>query len=182
MRGMDWDRRAKEFASLYQGGMTLQQIGQQFGISGEAVRASMAKRGLNQVKGSALRKAKRLKAVADARDNRCLEKRGCTWAQYKQVPRSAKTAFRDQERNARHRGVPWRLKFWEWWQIWQCSGVMGKRGRNLGQYVMCRVGDQGAYEVGNVYIATNSHNCSAAQLRKWHGQDIAYPQIASASY
>lgn len=174
MNVMDWEQRANEFARLYEGGLTFQEIGHKFGISRQAVQAAVSKRHPEIVGGVALRKAKRLRSVADARDKRYLEKCGCTWSQYKAIDPSIRKAFGEQARNARHRGIAWKMKFWDWFTVWRRSGVLDKRGRYAGQYVMCRVGDQGAYEVGNVYIATTSHNLSSAQMRKWHGQDMVF--------
>jgi hypothetical protein len=69
------------------------------------------------------------------------------------------TAFVVQRKNAASRGVPFKLTLWEWWSVWQESGKWSERARYDG-YVMSRRGDQGAYEVGNVFIDTNRNNCS----------------------
>jgi hypothetical protein len=74
--------------------------------------------------------------------------------------------FRTQKNHARQRGIPWRLPYWEWLQIWQDSGHLNDRGRNGGQWVMGRNGDVGAYEFGNVKIIRCETNNSGAAFRK----------------
>lgn len=59
------------------------------------------------------------------------------------------------------RGIPFRLTIWEWWGIWQASGKWPERGVGRG-YMMCRKGDKGAYEAGNVYIGPGDKNLSDA--------------------
>ena len=60
--------------------------------------------------------------------------------------------FKEQQHRANQRGIPWRLTYWEWLQIWQDSGHLHERGRRGGEWVMGRRGDAGAYEAGNVSI------------------------------
>lgn len=69
----------------------------------------------------------------------------------KKTPRER---FLGQRYHAARRGIPFLLSFEDWWSIWQASGKWEQRGRRSGQYQMCRKGDAGAYEKGNVYIAT----------------------------
>ena len=57
-----------------------------------------------------------------------------------------------QKRKAKRRKIEWNLTFDEWWNIWQESGKWDERGCNSEQYVMCRTGDIGAYELGNIRI------------------------------
>lgn len=59
---------------------------------------------------------------------------------------------------AKHRDIPFNLTYEQWWDIWQQSGKWEQRGRGLGQYVMARYNDIGAYEVGNVHIIEASQN------------------------
>lgn len=59
------------------------------------------------------------------------------------------------------RKIEWRLPLWQWWTIWRDSGHWHERGVGRG-YMMCRVGDVGPYEVGNVYIGPGVENLSAA--------------------
>lgn len=59
------------------------------------------------------------------------------------------------------RKIEWRLTLPEWWAIWEQSGRWQDRGVGRG-YMMCRMGDKGAYAVGNVYIGSGVENLSAA--------------------
>jgi hypothetical protein len=88
---------------------------------------------------------------------------GCSLEQYLELRAMCKPmrVFQAQRKNARHRGVGWKLNFWQWWTIWQKSGHWEHRGRGQG-YVMCRHGDEGPYAVGNVFIAPSIVNVSDA--------------------
>lgn len=65
-------------------------------------------------------------------------------------------AYRLQRKNAKQRGVPFRFTFEQWWAEWEPYWHL--RGHRLDQYCMARIGDRGAYEVGNVKIITNREN------------------------
>lgn len=80
-------------------------------------------------------------------------------------------AFDGQRRNAKARGIPWKLKYWEWLQLWQESGHWHERGKNAGEFVMARPGDQGAYEYGNVKIVTVETNNTEAQVTRRRNQE-----------
>jgi hypothetical protein len=169
-------KRAAKMAAMYRAGMTLQEIGEKHGISRERVRQLMTKHeGMRQAGGGRAAKARmnsqRKKA---AQDQRYLEKYGCTFAQYREVRDFGKRmmadgagmyrtpiyAFLSQRNNAKYRGIEWNLTLWQWWSIWQESGKWAERGKRRDGYVMSRLKDQGAYEIGNVYIGTLSENSS----------------------
>lgn len=78
----------------------------------------------------------------------------------------AETRYDQQRWRAHTRKIQFNLSFTEWWDIWQKSGHWEDRGRRVDQYVMSRVGDSGAYEVGNVFIQTQKENASNGQLGK----------------
>lgn len=63
------------------------------------------------------------------------------------------------------RGIAWNLSLAEWWAIWQASGHWAERGAGRG-YMMCRNGDEGPYEVGNVYIGPGAENLAAAAKKE----------------
>jgi hypothetical protein len=63
--------------------------------------------------------------------------------------------FQLQRIRAKQRGIPWKLEYWEWLQIWQDSGHLHERGPYKGQWVLSRPGDREAYESGNMRIADN---------------------------
>ena len=68
--------------------------------------------------------------------------------------------YHAQKSRAKARGVPFHLTFEDWWGLWEEKwDQRGKQG-----LCMSRKGDQGAYEVGNVYINTYSENCKEARL------------------
>src|SRR5690348_12983126 len=82
---------------------------------------------------------------------------------YYKTPRGK---FRNQKNGARVRGIPWRLTFEQWWALW--APHWDKRGHGAGKLQMCRHNDSGAYEVGNVYIATHEQNVSDAWKNGCH--------------
>lgn len=73
--------------------------------------------------------------------------------------------------NATRREIPFLLTFDEWLAVWRESGHFDERGNGGDRYAMCRYGDAGAYEVGNVYIATNRQNImdGVRNRKKRHG-------------
>jgi hypothetical protein len=75
-------------------------------------------------------------------------------------------AYRIQKSNAKTRRIEFRLTFDEWEQIWIASGKWDQRGRGADKYCMCRVGDQGCYEVGNVFIGLGRINVREGNLGK----------------
>lgn len=168
--------RAEVMASMYKGGKTLDEIGKLHGITRERVRQLIKKYcGLTAADGGQSTKSQRRREAAKAKkDAASFIKNGCSYDDYMSLVKIGRDvmasganwgrtpvgAFNSQRQNARSRGISWDLKLWEWWQIWQQSGKWDERGRGKGKYVMCRFGDVGAYEAGNVYIATCEHNTS----------------------
>jgi hypothetical protein len=75
-----------------------------------------------------------------------------------------KSKFYEHRQNARRRNIEFNLTYDEWMNIWVQSGHWNERGRGLGKYAMCRYGDQGPYEVGNVYIDLCEVNAQQARL------------------
>jgi DNA-binding CsgD family transcriptional regulator len=155
------DAREFQMAALYTSGKTLQEIGNEFGITRERVRQLLTKFfGINREDGGqhrqAIAKRQRLEAKRNARS---IKRWGCNWDDYVKIRNLKKPtrAFCAQRKTARDRGIDWQLSLWQWWSIWQQSGHWKDRGRGNG-YCMCRKGDQGPYSVDNVYIATNAEN------------------------
>lgn len=78
-----------------------------------------------------------------------------------------KKAFTSQKWQAEnHRKIKWKLSFVEWLDIWKKSRKLSQRGRGKGKYCMARYNDQGAYEVGNVYIQEHTNN--TRDQRRWN--------------
>ena len=75
-------------------------------------------------------------------------------------------AYTQQKSNAKQRGVEFAITFAEWKQLWIDSGKWEQRGRGAEKYCMCRTGDIGRYEVGNVFIGLNKHNIRDGNLGK----------------
>ena len=162
---MDKSRRNR-FIYAYSRGATLQEIGDEHGITRERVRQVISKFG--KIRGGrTIRVARHREELERKLDKRCLRVRGCTWKQYVELRsmRKPTVAFGQQRRNAHDRGITWELKLWDWWCIWKNSDHWENRGRNNGQYVMCRRGDVGPYAVWNVFIATCNSNTADAVVR-----------------
>jgi hypothetical protein len=80
--------------------------------------------------------------------------------------RQARSCYTQQKANATGRGIEFRLTFDEWMAVWAQSGRWSERGKRRGQFVMCRVGDTGVYEVGNVFIGPTQENVGVAHRGK----------------
>lgn len=77
-----------------------------------------------------------------------------------------KKLYTQQKSNANQRGVLFLLTLDQWKQIWLDSGKWEQRGRGAEKYCMCRIGDAGAYEVGNVFIERGKKNVSDGNIGK----------------
>ena len=83
---------------------------------------------------------------------------------------SPKGAFNNHKNRAKQSGIPFNMAFDEWWSVWESHWESRRDGQYL---VMARTRDEGAYELGNVRIATQSENQLEAyemRLEKAHGQ------------
>lgn len=154
--------REQRMASLYKNGKTLNEIGQEYGLTRERVRQLLTKFfGMTAEDGGQhFRAEERQRRFEANRNEKALKNWGCDWDQYVTLRDMKKPtrAFGLQKRNAASRGIAWELTLWQWWQIWQQSGHWPDRGRGSGGYQMCRKGDQGPYAVDNVYIAPGITN------------------------
>lgn len=161
--------RAQHFADMFKSGLTLQEIGDQYGLSRERVRQILASVGVTRAQGGEALRARRRREKRDAeRDQRTLARYGCTWAQLKEIRAhegAPHRAYFYQRKNSRNRGIPFEMTLWEWWSIWKESGHWHERGRGQG-YCMCRKNDEGPYSVDNVFIAPSRVNSSLAQRRR----------------
>lgn len=73
-------------------------------------------------------------------------------------------AFKVHRGNAKRCSIKFELTFEQWLKIWTDSGHLHERGREQGQYNMCRKGDKGGYTIGNVRIDTNRANAQEAHI------------------
>ena len=67
-----------------------------------------------------------------------------------------KHAYYGQKHTAKQRAIPFKMTFEEWEKWWGDDFEL--RGRGPFQLCMCRYGDRGSYELGNIYKATNQDN------------------------
>lgn len=68
--------------------------------------------------------------------------------------------------NAKMRGIEFKLTFEEWFCWWMDTGHYMERGREVGKYVMGRIGDKGAYELGNIECVQAQKNSVAPHVGK----------------
>ena len=104
---------------------------------------------------------------------RTLEKRE---AEYKagympEYSKGPRFRYNVQKNTAKRRGIEFLLSFEQWWSIWEDHWE--QRGKLKDELAMCRFGDEGAYEVGNVYLDSVSNNAKQnrqLQLRRTNEQ------------
>lgn len=99
----------------------------------------------------------------------CERARGRKFAADKRASLEGK--FEGQRGNAERRGIPFLLTFDQWLSIWTESGKLAERGRGSEKYCMSRIGDCGAYEVGNVFIQSGRNNISDGNMGKHMSQE-----------
>lgn len=163
-RGVVDVQRAENWAAMYHAGLTLQQIGDRSGVSRERVRQVLRRiKVASHEGGAAMRKTARVDGKRAAREDRA-RRQGVSLATLEILRANGATrAFSSQRRNARARGIAWRLTLGQWWDIWAKSGKWEQRGREKGQYVLARYRDQDAYEPFNVWVCLGSENIREAR-------------------
>lgn len=67
--------------------------------------------------------------------------------------------YKAHKEGAIQRGIEFKLSFDEWWELWKPHW----KDKLQGEICMCRNGDKGAYEVGNVRIDTWQNNIREAR-------------------
>ena len=160
------DKRALAMHALYKQGATLQDIGTRYGLTRERVRQIIAKHfSTNRLDGGQhVQTVRRREQFAHAADERALSRWGCTAAQYREIPVKARRAWNEQRRNAKQRGITFKLTLLQFWKFWVQSGKWSQRGKRGHEYCMSRLNDTGAYEVGNIQVLTIAENCRLYQL------------------
>lgn len=174
--------RHQYMVEQFRNGRTLEDIGAEFSITRERVRQILVKNGITKMDGGmAMRSfrniddkiAKRIR-YTEHRNATLMQRYGLTLDEYRShvaqfgsrsKPKSPLTKFVIQRKSAKARGIGWELGFKEWWTIWQESGKWALRGRGQG-YCMARIGDDGPYADGNIYITTSIENSSTGGQRK----------------
>lgn len=86
-------------------------------------------------------------------------------------------AYRGHAARAGARGIDFKLTFKEWWFYWEPH--YEQRGVRAGQKCMCRTGDVGAYEVGNVRIDTVAGN-NAERSEVFRSRNLAAGRMPTA--
>lgn len=170
------DERTVAMAALYRSGLSLREIGERYGVSHERVRQCIKRFGVTRIdrgvtEETAARRAyssaqRDIQAAnrAERRDRQDREIYGCARAEIFALSGAtglgdaAPFSYRVQRQNAGQRGIEWNLTFPQWWSVWVRSGKWEQRGCHKGEFVMSRLHDAGAYEVGNVRIATCTEN------------------------
>ena len=86
------------------------------------------------------------------------------------IPAWLRLRWAQHRQSARQRGIRFDFPLLRWSLWWReellKAGPGARRGSRRGEYVMARIGDAGAYEVGNVYLSTVEDNSRAAHLGK----------------
>lgn len=164
------EARIEKMAAMYRQGLTLEKIGQHFGLTRERVRQIIRKAGVTSVEGGASKQAAhKLAAAQSRREAKALARWGVSHAEMK-LRRADGTlrAYIFQEKSARNRGIEWALSFPQWLSVWIASGKLSERGRGKGRYVMSRIKDEGGYKVGNVHVqlSTDNNSQGIAKCRK----------------
>lgn len=164
--------KAKHAVLLYRSGLTLQAIGDQFGVSRERIRQYVAEFGLSRLHGgrhvAAERNAKK-RFIAEnkrrrERNKRYLAKYGYSKDELlkmcdgKLTNRHGPVIRFREARNVLKRYSEWTLTFREWWQVWERSGRWKERGKGRGNFVMARIDRSRGFCKGNVHITTHENN------------------------
>lgn len=174
MRNSHLVSRANHMADKFAGGLTLQQIGNEYGISRERVRQILRDySGMSRVDGgSFIRTLIHLRYVSPKKEPKYLENYGCYLSEAIKLNEGKNISVRggialkysEQRRNALTRNIAWEITFPQWVRVWEESGNFNERGRGTG-YCMARIGDTGGYSVDNVEIITISQNFSDSYLK-----------------
>jgi hypothetical protein len=165
---------AAEMAALHESGLSISQVGAQYGITRNAVKNRLARYGFricavtDRTGGAGLTVARRIAARTAALDARAMKRWGCSFEQYLKFRKMRKPtrAYAAQRENASKRSIGWEFNFSQWWSVWERSGHWSERGAGHAGYVMCRKGDVGPYAPDNVYIALGTHNTSVRPQKK----------------
>jgi len=163
--------RSRSMANSYLDGRTLQEIGDDWGVTRERVRQIISFMGISRDDGGRAERSRRARArKEEKRDLKYLKEYDMTRDEYYSIRgvygAGPVRAYTDQRINAKNRGIEWRFTFNEWWKIWDDSGCWEDRGRGFG-YVMSRPGDVGPYSADNVRIIPADENSREYKVRYW---------------
>lgn len=172
-----------EIESEYRSGLTLQQIGDKYGVTRERVRQILRRFSIpREAGGSLVRTARKRQRAEQKRIQWWLAKYGMTREAYRSIPAHIRAAYSRQRNNARLRGVAFTLSFRDWYEVWTSSGKLHLRGRGRGRYCMSRINDGGGYELGNVFITSCRENGAEYQRKVRSGKRQPRARVATGVY
>lgn len=160
--------RQQKMVAMYEQGLTLETISQQFNITRERVRQVLCAAGVGRFDGGQHKKLMLVKASNEQKlEAQSMARYGLARSDVTKLRRRGLVqVFERQKRNAADRGIEWRLDLATWFGIWDASGNIDLRGRGRGKFVMSRINDAGPYEAGNVYIQLATENSAEARAGK----------------
>ena len=164
--------RAEKYSPIveqYRNGKTLQECAQEAGVTKSGIQQIFAKMGITRLDGGAhASKQRRLAAIKQRSELRYRRMYGMSVVELDGLLERTRpfgidprAKYREQKRNSAQRGIAFRLTFTEWLHVW--GDYLPLSGLGKGRAVMCRVGDCGAYELGNVFIGDAVGNLNAAR-------------------
>lgn len=153
-------------AQLYKEGLTLDVIGQKYGVTRERIRQILKLQGVTRAEGGRVVGTQRRDTHRyQDKDARYLKQFGHTWAEHQRLllmDREARNAGVPQERLIMRRfrqargnlgqRYSWSLTLAQWWATWEASGMWPLSGRGAGYYGMVRLDRSKGFEPGNVEI------------------------------
>ena len=94
----------------------------------------------------------------------------------------ARRKFASHKSGAKRRGIEFKLSFEQWMDIW--GDKLDQRGVRSDQLGMCRIGDKGAYEAGNVYLGRPARNGASKRmaLENKRGSESRYVHAISGMH
>ena len=167
-------KRASVMLERYLAGETAKQIGERFSLTGARVSQILSREFGVNFRNTGKRQRQKIRELREKHraDQKYLRKYAMTRDEYREINKNLDTKgvkpirrYSLQKASARSRGIEFNLTFSQWWEIWRESGKWLQRGQR--GFVMCRYNDVGAYEMGNVEIASASQNHREFINRYW---------------
>ena len=166
--------KANKMADMYRQGLTLADIGRQYGCTREYVRQLLRFAGVERHEGGQAVRSRTVNAstISKARLAQAKQeaKHGVPYELLRQLRAcGATSAYMRHRENSKKRAIPFNLTLAQWWAVWQASGKFHLRGTGRGKYCMSRIRDDGPYALGNVHVQLNEENGREA-VAKWEGK------------
>ncbi len=86
--------------------------------------------------------------------------------------RSSRAMYYDQRKISRKRNIEFDITFEDWFAWWEATGKFHLRGPYVGNYVMARFNDMGAYRLGNIKCITVTENQNEGNIGRIHSEEI----------